>query len=173
MLRVHDSSVELFTERCRPLARCCSLSCSFVPLRRCAFLFQDIFCVKPCLLARTIAMYTAVFSQIASGVHMYDVAPKKTLFARKEWMCECILTMSSLMSQMEYDLIRYCKQTSDDGEKKAKYYCACMQWKILGTDKSPTMKCDTVLTTGTQKGTACSLLMLARLIISDLNKLLV
>lgn len=35
-------------------------------------------------------------------------------------MCEYILTVSSLMSQMEYDLIRYCEQTSGNGGKKGK-----------------------------------------------------
>lgn len=73
------SSVELFTGRRQPLARCCSLSCSFVPLHRCAFLFQDIF-LRQALL---VGIYTAVFSQIASGVHMYDAAPKKDIVCQE------------------------------------------------------------------------------------------
>lgn len=70
-------------------------------------------------------------------------------------------------------------------EKKAKYYSACMQWKVLGKNKSPEMRGDTVLAAGTQRGMSLCyvnvimlmlsymchpfMLMLGRLIISDLN----
>lgn len=81
-------------------------------------------------------------------------------------MCEYILSVSSLMSQMEQDLRRYCKQTSGDGKTMLNITVHVCNRRFQGRTS---LKGDTVFT-GTQRGTAYPLLMLGRLIIGDLKK---